>query len=498
MAGKIVLKVTTGPIQGQSFIFDEHDTFVFGRGEDCHARLPADDKTASRHHFILEANPPDARLRDLGSLNGTYVNNIKHGGRPENLSPEKARSLSYPDVDLRDGDTIKVGDTTFNIRIEIPAKCSECGIEIPYNFQKLCQWKDGLFVCGECREKVEQQGLSTLPAQGITCRNCGRNVTGEVGGGRQGDYVCNQCRVAAKKDPVAVLEKKDRADALESSPARHIAGYEVGQKLGQGGMGAVYLARRLGDNQTVALKVMLSKIAVDDYLRKHFLREIEVTATLNHPKIVKLYEHGAVGSAFYFALEYCPGGSVHDLMKQQRRTIPLTEAGRIILDVLDGLIFAHEHGFIHRDIKPQNILLVSAAGGTAKLSDFGLAKSFQKAGLSGMTATGSVAGTFAFMPREQLTNFKYAKPISDVWSLGASLYYMLTGQVARDFTAYKDPAQVVMSGRIVPIEERDANIPSDVALVINQAIANDPKDRYQTAVEFRRDLFEVFQQDNYL
>ncbi|HYG81898.1 MAG TPA: serine/threonine-protein kinase, partial [Pyrinomonadaceae bacterium] len=276
--------------------------------------------------------------------------------------------------------------------------------------------------------------------------------------------------------------------AQASSPVNEVVGYQVQKKLGQGGMGAVYLARRGADNLTVALKVMLSKVAVDEYARRLFSREIDVTASLDHPKIVRLYEHGAVGSAFYFALEYCPGGSVYDAMKERRRALPLAEAGRIILDVLDGLIFAHERGYIHRDIKPQNILLTSAEGGAAKLSDFGLAKSFQKAGLSGMTATSAVAGTFAFMPREQLTNFKYAKPVSDVWSTGATLYYMLTGQFTRDFAAAKDQARVVMGGRIVPLEERDPSIPPKIAAVTNRAIADDPRDRYQSAAELHSDL----------
>ncbi|HYG82480.1 MAG TPA: FHA domain-containing protein, partial [Pyrinomonadaceae bacterium] len=199
MAGRVTLKVTAGPIQGETYAFDEHDTFIFGRGEDCHARLPADDKTASRHHFLLEINPPDVRLRDLGSLNGTYVNGVKHGGRPESLSAEEARDLSYPEVDLQDGDTIKVGDTVFDVRVEAPAACGECGIDIPYNFKKLCQWSDGLFVCGECREKVERHGLSTKPAGALTCGKCGKDVAGEVGGRRQGDYVCRACRAAAEK-----------------------------------------------------------------------------------------------------------------------------------------------------------------------------------------------------------------------------------------------------------------------------------------------------------
>src|SRR5439155_9403899 len=98
--------------------FDAHDTFLFGRSPECHAELAADDTTASRHHFLLEVNPPAARLRDLGSLNGTWVNGQKHGGRERHLSPEQAAQKAWPQVDLRDGDIIRVGASVFNVRIE--------------------------------------------------------------------------------------------------------------------------------------------------------------------------------------------------------------------------------------------------------------------------------------------------------------------------------------------------------------------------------------------
>ena len=115
MPGKLTLEVTAGPIKGQTFTFEDHDTLFFGRGNDCHARLSDDDTTASRHHFLLEANPPDARIQDIGSRNGTYINGTKFGGRPAHMTPEEARNLDYPTVDLKDGDEIKVGETVFTV-----------------------------------------------------------------------------------------------------------------------------------------------------------------------------------------------------------------------------------------------------------------------------------------------------------------------------------------------------------------------------------------------
>src|SRR6059036_2197322 len=117
MPARVTLKVTAGPLAGRVFSYDRHDTFLFGRSPDCHAQLAESDTTASRHHFLLEVNPPAARLRDLGSLNGTYVNGTKYGGRGA-LSLEKAQQQRWPEVDLRDGDGIRVGTTVFEVHVE--------------------------------------------------------------------------------------------------------------------------------------------------------------------------------------------------------------------------------------------------------------------------------------------------------------------------------------------------------------------------------------------
>ncbi|MDQ3821193.1 MAG: FHA domain-containing protein, partial [Acidobacteriota bacterium] len=139
--------VMAGPSKGETFSFEEHDTFIFGREDDCHGQLSSRDTTASRHHFLLEVNPPDVRVQDIGSRNGTHVNGKKYGGRPEHMTPEEARNLAYPTVDLRDGDEIKAGETIFKVQVELPAVCCQCGFAIPDMFKKVCEWQDGLYVC---------------------------------------------------------------------------------------------------------------------------------------------------------------------------------------------------------------------------------------------------------------------------------------------------------------------------------------------------------------
>jgi serine/threonine protein kinase len=154
---------------------------------------------------------------------------------------------------------------------------------------------------------------------------------------------------------------------------------------------------------------------------------------------------------------------------------------RIAVEALEGLAAAHEAGFVHRDLKPDNVLL--GENGAARLADFGLAKSFQQAGLSGMTATGVVGGTFPFMAREQLTSYREARPTTDVWSMAATLYFLLTGQYARDF-GDQDPIAVILRGGVVPLRQRDAAVPADLAAVIDRALDDEPARRFPTAREF--------------
>jgi hypothetical protein len=442
MPGRVSLAVTAGPIRGQRFEFEVHDTFLFGRAPDCHARLAARDAAASRHHFLLEVNPPRARLRDLGSLNGTHVNGVRHGGRRPDESPEEGRRRGGAEVELRDGDEIRVGETHLRVSIE-GAVCRECHRPIPEDERPRGAWADGL--CETCRGGAVTSGPGPTDRPGPTT-------------------------------PQAA------ADDAFLPPGTAVGPYVVERMIGQGGMGAVYLARSPDAGRSIALKVMLPRAEVDAAAAEIFLREIEVTRALRHPNIVALLDFGKHDGRFYFALEYCPGGNAEALLRRSGGRLALPAVVRIAVGALEGLAAAHAAGFVHRDIKPDNVLL--AGDGSARIADFGLAKSFQQAGLSGMTATGAVAGTFYFMPREQLTSFRQVKPVSDVWSAAATFYYLLTGEYAREFSPSRDPLAVILRGGVIPLRERDPGLPDDFASVIDRALQDDPSCRYPSAGEF--------------
>jgi pSer/pThr/pTyr-binding forkhead associated (FHA) protein len=416
MPASVQLHITEGIAKGKVFTFAAHDTFFLGRHPDCQMYLP-EDSFVSRHHFILEVCPPQACVRDLGSRNGTYVNGRKVGGRKEGETPEEGALRAYPEVTLKHGDRIQVGDTALEVAVKqaAPAAAVPAAPPVP-SFDEL-----------------NPQQLADLLLK------------------------------AAKKG---------------KAPRLAIPGYEIEKELGRGGFGVVFRARRLSDSVPVAIKVLLPRVAVRPAEMEKFLREMTITAQLRHPNIVKLYDQGHCEGIPYFIMEYCEGGSLWDFIRQHGGKVPLETARPIMLAALEGLAHAHQQGIVHRDLKPQNILLDCSV---ARISDFGLAKNFQQAGFSGLSITGNYAGTPLFMPREQLINFKHLKPASDVWSIAATFYFMLTGAFPYPFTKDRDPIDVILNEPIVPLEARDKKLPRNISQGLNQSLSLRLTDRPQTA-----------------
>jgi serine/threonine protein kinase len=279
-------------------------------------------------------------------------------------------------------------------------------------------------------------------------------------------------RAAAER----LLELADADEQLSD-----IAGCRLGPQLGRGGMGAVFLLEPPDDGPPIALKVMLPDFEVDDLAARTFLREVDNTRAVHHPNVVEFRGGGVADGTLFLLLEYCSGGSVDRRMTERGGVLDPAEAVAIVRGALEGLQHAHtDRGLVHRDVKPQNILL---AGDVAKLADLGLAKAFDTAGLSGLTRTGMIGGTLAFMPRDQVVDYKYARPAVDVWAMAASLYYMVSGRSPRDFPPGADPVAVVLSRPAVPLRERSGAVPAELASVVDTALADESGLAFPTARE---------------
>ncbi|MEV6055984.1 serine/threonine-protein kinase [Streptomyces sp. NPDC052107] len=270
-------------------------------------------------------------------------------------------------------------------------------------------------------------------------------------------------------------------------------------ELGRGGMGVVYAAVHRESGERRALKVVHAPAGAEQEVAR-FSREVRVCMALSHPHVVRVVGVERVGpedgappagtEPCCLVLELCDGGSLADRVGRDG-PLPVRQALELFDGVLAGLGHVHqEHGVVHRDIKPHNILLSHGSDGRtmAKLADFGLAKAYDSAGLSGLTHTGVVMGTPAFMPRAQLINYKYATPEVDVWSTAASLYYVLTGTTPRDLPPGWDPWLAVAGSPVVPVGRRGAGLPPGLCEVLDHALSDEPDGGFRTAGALRAAL----------
>jgi serine/threonine-protein kinase len=262
------------------------------------------------------------------------------------------------------------------------------------------------------------------------------------------------------------------------------------EELGRGAMGVVYLAR---DNQAarkVALKLIVPESAATRTAIERFQREMSVISQLKHPNIVEWLEQGATRSQIWFAMEYVEGTNLEALAKARPGRFPIRQACRLASQVLRGLEHAHGLGFVHRDIKPENILIGRGkAGPVAKISDFGLAKSYRGVGLSGLTFSGEMRGTIPFMPPEQMLDFKKVLPSADLYSTAATLYTLISGQFLYDeMVEVGNMIRLLLEESPVPIQRRRPDVPDGLAAVLQKCLARDPNDRYPTATAMRQAL----------
>jgi serine/threonine protein kinase len=432
MSNKVNIIGISGPGQHWDYSSAEPAVCIIGKAEDCNIHIEGDEDL-SRHHCLIDINPPILTVEDLKSKNGTLVNGTDISGKEQ------------PTL-LKNGDTVAAGETIFLVKVE--------GF-VPQSISTVSRPRE---------ESVQQEdSLSSF------------------------------------------ISELKGAKPQKTERVKEIAGFEIVSQLGEGAAGAVYLVEEPETHQQIALKTMLPDIAVDVEHKARFIRESKSMELLSHPNIVKILGSGVSAGVFYFTLEYCNGGNLEDLVNSQNTPMPYQKAIGYTLDVLEGLDYLHNvevpniqlddgsvgtaMGLVHRDIKPGNILLdATSKGMVAKIADFGLAKAFNLAGLRGLTQTGALGGTMDFVCRQQIINYKYAKPEVDIWSTAAVLYYLLAGIPPRPFYKIKHSISALLETDPVSIANRRKDLPEGLVEIIDFALSDSKDLAYKTAASLKEDL----------
>src|ERR1043166_8346809 len=314
-----------------------------------------------------------------------------------------------------------------------------------------------------------------------TCPVCHRALPADAPRG-----ICPRCLLAAALAAPADIINAESSGAepeskhLSISPqlsAKMFGDFELLEEIAQGGMGIVYRARQVSLDRIVALKMLLFGRFTNPKFVERFRAEARAAARLRHPHIVAIHEVGEVDSQPYFSMEYVPGKNLAELVRDQ--PLPARRAASYLTTIAEAIHYAHQNGIIHRDLKPSNILIDSED--QPHVTDFGLAK--QLSGDSDLTLSGQMLGSPNYMPPEQVSGKKLSAPTSDIYSLGAILYHLLTGRPP--FLAESLQSTLLQVTQHEPASPRilQPTVPKDLETICLKCLEKAPGRRYQTAEE---------------
>ena len=296
------------------------------------------------------------------------------------------------------------------------------------------------------------------------------------------------------KKPVATADgttkkspSKDAVKPAKKKKTVQLGDFKLLKKLGQGGMGEVYLAKQVSLDRQVALKILSKEMAKKPGFVERFVREARAMARIDHPNAVKVYAADSDKGLNYVGIEYIDGQSMQDWI-DQIGTLEVGDAINVILSCADALNHAHELNLIHRDIKPDNILVTKK--GVVKVADFGLAKALDDEDMS-MTQSGTGLGTPLYMPPEQARDAKNVDHRTDIYALGCTFYYFLTGRLPFEGSSVLKLIVAKEKGQYPAARSLNSKIPEKLSLMIDKMIQKEPKHRYSSCSEIINGLDQL-------
>ncbi len=455
---KAHLLITNGQLAGTVVPVGDGQTLTFGRSDMSDIVIP--DGKASRIHCKVQNAGSAVEVFDLNSSNGTYCNQR----RIERQS-------------LKPGDEVMLGETILIFEV---APATEADIQPPTGSQP---------------QQQTPQAASRSPVQAPPQDDTAMPAA-KAGKPTDASFVrthrfCAKCgRVIPKKE---VSDNRARevegkwfcADCVDPYLGRTLGNYRIVSKIGQGAMGIVFLAEHTLMERPAAIKILFEYLTLNRNMVKRFVREAKSGASLNHPNLVSVYDVGECDGTYYIAMEFVDGVNLSEFLTQNGPP-PMAHAYNIFLQMANVLQYAHEKKLVHRDVKPENIIL--GKDGIAKLIDMGTAKSLQDSGLSELTKTGMGIGTINFMSPEQIFDAKNVDHRADMYAMGATFYFVLTTKLPFQAKSPKEFLAKVNSEKVEPAKRHNPATPDSLCRIIEKMMAKAPKDRYQTPKELIVDL----------
>jgi eukaryotic-like serine/threonine-protein kinase len=436
-----VLRVTSGPYEGQKYLVGRNGTFVVGRSSRVPFSMPHD-LALSREHFQVENFPPVCHLVDLGSTNGTKVNGLR-----------------VERVLLREGDVVSAGGSCFTVHFSAPGSdghtqhtCAGCGVRLeaaandspsPQRVNAPAPSADG----------GAATVVTSMPSAAI--------------------WLCESCEARRRSFP-------------DTSPD-----YLIEELIGEGGMGTVYRARQISRNRRVAIKMMIANSTAGEKALNYFHREMRALRDMlmpggkGHRSIVEFYDLFQIEGHFQLVMEYVDGRNALEWVRALKQPLPIASAAQIGQQLLAALDYAHSRDYVHRDIKPSNLLVMGPVHRPrVKLSDFGLAKSLADcSAFTNMTTQGDVGGSTGFLSPDHIRQFSDIKEQADIYSAGATLYFLITDKYPYlGFDPRRpDSYEMILEHPPVPLRAFRPDAPEGLEKILHKALQKQPRDRWQSA-----------------
>lgn len=434
-----------------SFNLSENSTVILGRGNEATYQIKS--SALSRRHCQIIATHSGIYVNDCGSLNGTHVN---------------LTQITKPTI-LHNNDQVQLGPII--LQIEISANTCNTPMTSPKQIIKVPE-KPPARVTGSTHLMDDSPSYF--------CSKCNRqlskkDIDNRMGIKKENEAYCISCFCSGAGN-FPTIEK-----------------FRIIQKLGSGGMGDVYEAIQITMQRPVAFKVMRGLENASEQQVLRFFREARTGGRLSHPNIVNFIDAGKVKKACYIAMELVSGTDVRKIL-ENKGPIPYKEALRIAYYIAKALEYAYnKHTVVHRDIKPENVLIDN--DDVVKLTDFGLAKSLEEAGLSGITKSQTGVGTLFYMSPEQIADARFADQRADIYSLGVSLYEMITNEKPFFSTQMMPLVNKIRYSEPKPIQEIIPNVPNEICKIISRAMCKEADDRYQNPREIVKIIKPYIQEE---